>query len=152
MLTEKIAEDLKAAMRAKDDVRRRTLRSLRAALSKKEIAGRQDEQRVALTEQDELNVLQKEAKQRRDSIQQYEEYGRDDLAERERAELEVIEAYLPARLSDEDLGRILHEIIQHTGATSQKDMGRVMGEAMKRLRGQVQGRRVQQRVQEMLGD
>lgn len=152
MLKQKIADDLKAAMRAKDDVRRRTLRSLRAALSEQEIAGRQSGEGVTLTEQEELAVLQKQAKQRRESIQQYEEHGRDDLAERERAELEVIEHYLPDRLSEEDLGRVLHEIIQRTGATSRKDMGRVMGEAMKRLRGRAQGRRVQERVQQMLGD
>lgn len=152
MLKQKIANDLKAAMRAQDDVRRRTLRSLRAALSEKEIAGRQGEGTVSLTEQEELTVIQKQAKQRRDSIQQYEEAGRDDLAERERAELEVIEEYLPAQLSEEELGSVLHEIIQHTGATTRKDMGRVMGEAMKRLRGRVQGRRVQERVQEMLSE
>ncbi|PSQ79675.1 MAG: hypothetical protein BRD46_06055 [Bacteroidetes bacterium QS_8_68_15] len=104
MLKERIAEDLKTAMRNQDEVRRRTLRSLRAA-----------------------------------------------LREKERAELAVIETYLPERLSDEELERELHEIIERTGATSQNDMGQVMGEAMERLRGRVQGRRVQQRVQEMLG-
>jgi uncharacterized protein YqeY len=151
MLKEKLADDLKEAMRARDDVRRRTLRSLRAALMEKEIAGREGKD-TTLTEQEELNVLQKQAKQRRDSMQQYDEYGRDDLAERERAELDVIESYLPDRLTDEDLDRILHDIVEDTGASSMGDMGSVMGEAMKRLRGRAQGGRVRQRVQKILSE
>jgi uncharacterized protein YqeY len=156
MLKERIAEDLKTAMRNQNEVRRRTLRSLRAALREKELDEHQEgepegEPSAVLTEQQERTVLQKQAKQRRESLQQYEEAGRDDLAEKERAELAVIETYLPERLSDEELERELHEIIERTGATSQNDMGQVMGEAMERLRGRVQGRRVQQRVQEMLG-
>ena len=152
MLKERIAEDLKTAMRNQNEVRRRTLRSLRAALREKELDEHQEgEPSAVLTEQQERTVLQKQAKQRRESLQQYEEAGRDDLAEKERAELAVIETYLPERLSDEELERELHEIIERTGATSQNDMGQVMGEAMERLRGRVQGRRVQQRAQEMLG-
>jgi uncharacterized protein YqeY len=152
MLKERIAEDLKTAMRNQNEVRRRTLRSLRAALREKELDEHQEgEPSAVLTEQQERTVLQKQAKQRRESLQQYEEAGRDDLAEKERAELAVIETYLPERLSDEELERELHEIIERTGATSQNDMGQVMGEAMERLRGRAQGRRVQQRVQEMLG-
>lgn len=149
MLKEKIADDLKEAMRARDDVRRRTLRSLRAALMEKEIAGREGGAGT-LSEQQGLSVLQKQAKQRRDSIQQFDEAGRDDLAAQEREELEVIEGYLPDELSDEALDGELRKIIQRTGASSPQDMGRVMGAAMQELRGRVQGGRVQQHVQQLL--
>lgn len=148
-LKERIAADLKDAMRAKDDVRRRTLRSLRAALMEKEIAGRQDGEGT-LTEQEELSVARKEAKQRRDAIAQYEDAGREDLAEKERAELAVLEDYLPQPLSEEEMRKELHAVVQEVGATSPSDMGKVMQEAMRRLRGRADGGRVQQLVQQML--
>jgi uncharacterized protein YqeY len=146
MLEDQIADDLKAAMRAKDDARRRALRSLRAALAEKARTGGE------LAEEDEREVLQKQAKQRREALQQYEDAGRDDLAEKERAELAVIEDYLPERLSDEELDRELEAIIEETGAASMSDMGRVMGTAMDRLRGRAQGGRVQKHVQALLSD
>ena len=146
MLEDQIADDLKAAMRAKDDARRRALRSLRAALAEKARAGGE------LAEEDERKVLQKQAKQRREALQQYEDAGRDDLAEKERAELAVIEDYLPERLSDEELDRELEAIIEETGAASMSDMGRVMGTAMDRLRGRAQGGRVQKHVKALLSD
>ena len=146
MLEDQIADDLKAAMRAKDDARRRALRSLRAALAEKARTGGE------LAEDDEREVLQKQAKQRREALQQYEDAGRDDLAEKERAELAVIEDYLPERLSDEELDRELEAIIEETGAASMSDMGRVMGTAMDRLRGRAQGGRVQEHVQALLTD
>jgi len=146
MLEDQIADDLKAAMRAKDDARRRALRSLRAALAEKARTGGE------LAEEDEMKVLQKQAKQRREALQQYEDAGRDDLAEKERAELAVIEDYLPERLSDEELDRELEAIIEETGAASMSDMGRVMGTAMDRLRGRAQGGRVQKHVKALLSD
>jgi uncharacterized protein YqeY len=146
MLEDQIADDLKAAMRAKDDARRRALRSLRAALAEKARTGGE------LAEEDERKVLQKQAKQRREALQQYEDAGRDDLAEKERAELAVIEDYLPERLSDEELDRELEAIIEETGAASMSDMGRVMGTAMDRLRGRAQGGRVQKHVKALLSD
>ncbi|PSQ83158.1 MAG: glutamyl-tRNA amidotransferase [Bacteroidetes bacterium QS_7_67_15] len=146
MLEDQIADDLKAAMRAKDDARRRALRSLRAALAEKARTGGE------LAEEDEREVLQKQAKQRREALQQYEDAGRDDLAEKERAELAVIEDYLPERLGDEELDRELEAIIEETGAASMSDMGRVMGTAMDRLRGRAQGGRVQKHVKALLSD
>lgn len=146
MLEDQIADDLKAAMRAKDDARRRALRSLRAALAEKARTGGE------LAEEDERKVLQKQAKQRREALQQYEDAGRDDLAEKERAELAVIEDYLPERLGDEELDRELEAIIEETGAASMSDMGRVMGTAMDRLRGRAQGGRVQKHVKALLSD
>src|SRR5690606_30279079 len=103
-----------------------------------------------LTEEDHLAVVQKQAKQRRDAAEQFRAAGRADLAEREEAELAVIEAYLPAQLPDEEIHRVVHEIVQRTGATSMKDIGRVMGEAMSALKGQADGRRVQAAVRALL--
>lgn len=151
MIRDKIAEDLKAAMRARDKVRLRTLRSLRAALTDAEIAERKGG-KAELTEQQELTVLQKQARQRRESIDQYVDAGRSDLADRERDELRVIEEYLPGRLSDEELREVLREIIEDVGATSSGDMGRVMGAAMQRLRGRADGSRVRKHVETLLAE
>jgi uncharacterized protein len=149
MLKERLSDDLKTAMRAKDPVRLRTIRSLRAALLELEIEERQGGEAM-LSEDQELQVLQRQAKQRRDAITQYEGAGREDLAEKERAELAVIETYLPDQLSDEEVVRVLHQVIVGVGAASPRDMGKVMGEAIRLLRGRASGRRVQQLAQEML--
>lgn len=149
-LKERIADDLKDAMRAQDDVRRRTLRSLRSALMKEEISKREGGT-GELTEQQELSVLQKEAKQRRESMEQFEEAGREDLAQKERDELAVIEDYLPTKLSDEELRDMLEAIIDDVGASSMADMGAVMGRAMGELRGRADGNRVREMVESLLG-
>jgi len=91
-------------------------------------------------------------KQRRESIEQYEEAGREDLVETERAEMEVLEEYLPERLSDDELAERIDAIVDAVGATSMADMGAVMGRAMDELRGRVDGNRVRKRVQDVLSD
>jgi uncharacterized protein YqeY len=149
-LLDRIDTDLKQAMRDKDKVRLRTLRSVRAALQNKAIEQRQGGADVVLSEQDQLAVLRKQANQRKDSIKQYENAGREDLAEKERAELAVIEEYLPAALSDEELEETLQVIIDDVGAESMADMGSVMGWAMSELRGRADGSRVQQTVRDLL--
>lgn len=149
-LKERIADDLKEAMRAQDDIRRRTLRSLRSALMKEEISKREGG-KGELNEQQELSVLQKEAKQRRESMEQFDEAGRKDLAQREREELAVIEEYLPQKLSDEELRDKLEAIIDDVGASSMADMGKVMGRAMGELRGRADGNRVREMVESLLG-
>ena len=148
-LKDRIASDLKDAMRAQDDVRRRTLRSIRSALMRKEIDEREGG-KGTLTEQQELSVLQKEAKQRRESLEQFESAGRDDLAEKEREELAVIEQYLPSRLSEDKLREKIQSIIDDVGASSMADMGAVMGRAMGALRGRADGNRVREIVEELL--
>ncbi len=142
MLKDKLADDLKSAMRSKDAVRLRTIRALRAALMEKEIELREGGTAV-LTEEEELAVLQKQAKQRRDSIEQYEEADREDLRKKEEEELEVIEAYLPRQLGDEEVRDVVRQVIDETGAASKADMGKVMGAAMGKLRGRAEGRTVQ---------
>jgi uncharacterized protein YqeY len=138
-------------MRNKDKVRLRTLRSLRAALKNKEIDQRQDGAETVLSEQDQLAVLRKQVNQRKDSIEQYEEAERDDLVEKEQEELDVLDEYMPAQLSDEELEEKLQSIIDEVGAESMADMGSVMGRAMSELRGKADGGRVQSVVKQLLG-
>lgn len=144
-LQERLAHDLKDAMRAKDQVRLLAIRSLRAAILEKEKEGT-----GPASDDDLLAIVQKQAKQRRDAIEQYEAAGREDLAQRERDELAIIGRYLPAQLSDDEIRRVVHEIVTRTGATSMKDMGRVMGEAMTELRNRADGNRVREVVQDLL--
>jgi hypothetical protein len=149
-IVDRLNEDLKAAMRAKDKVRLRTLRSLRSALKNKEIDQRQGGADTVLSEQDQLAVLRKEVSQRKDSIEQYEAAGRADLVEKEQAELAVLEEYLPAPMSDDELRSRLEAIVEEVGASSMGDMGPVMGRAMSELRGRVDGSRVQEMVRDLL--
>ncbi len=150
MLNDQIAKDLKDAMRARDDVRRRTLRSLRAALMEAEIGAREGGTGGTLSEDEELRILQRQAKQRRDAMEQFEKAGRADLAQKEEDELNVIKSYLPQPLTDEEMRQVLHEIITEVRARGPEDMGKVMGQAMQRLRGRAQGHRVQAQVKDIL--
>jgi len=145
MLKETLARDLKDAMRQQDKVRLGAIRMVQSAITEREKAGT-----GPISEDDVQAVVAKQAKQRRDSIRQFRDAGRDDLADREEAELGYIEAYLPAQATDEDIHRVVHEIVQRTGATSMKDMGRVMGEAMNALKGVAEGSRVQAVVKALL--
>jgi uncharacterized protein YqeY len=142
-LKNRITDDLKDAMRAKDKARLRTLRSLRSALMEKEIGEREGGEGTLADEQ-ELQVVRKQAKQRCESIEQYEDAGRDDLAQKEREELDVLDEYLPRQLSESEIEDVVDEIIEETGASSMADMGSVMGPAMQRLRGRADGEQVQQ--------
>ena len=150
-LNDQLTDDLKQAMKTKDAVRLRTIRSLRAAIKEKEIEERQGGE-AQLSEEQVLAVLQKQAKQRRDAITQYEEAGRDDLSAKEHEELAVIEAYLPKQLSDDEIRSVVQEIVAATGASSMRDMGKVMGAAMQRLRGRADGRCINEMVRELLSD
>jgi uncharacterized protein YqeY len=137
-------------MREKDKVRLRTLRSLRAAITNKEIDKRQDGTEKALDDQEQLALVRKQVKQRKDSIEQYDKADREDLVEKEQAEIDVLQEYLPDPLDDDELTETLEAIIDEVGAESMADMGAVMGRAMSELRGRVDGRRVQERVQDLL--
>ncbi len=149
---DRLNEDLKQAMRDKDKVRRRTLRSLRAALKNKEIDQRENGEEASLSEQDQLAVLRKQVSQREDSIEQYEKAGRDDLVQKEQDELDILEEYMPDPLSEEELEETLQEIIDEVGAESMADMGPVMGRAMDELRGRIDGSRVQEKAQKVLSE
>ena len=148
-LNDQLTEDLKQAMKAKDAVRLRTIRSLRAALKEKEISERRDGE-AHLSEEQVLAIVQKKAKQRRDAIAQYEPAGRDDLAAKEQEELEIIETYLPKQLSDEEIRRVVQEVVAATGASSMREMGTVMSATMEQLRGRADGRRISEIARELL--
>jgi hypothetical protein len=150
MLRERLERDQETAMREKDPVKLRTIRSLRAAIQTQEIANRGSQGR-ALDEEAVLAILAKQAKQRRDSIEQFRKGGRSDLVSQELAELMVIESYLPSQLSDEEIESSIREIVIDVGATGPSSMGKVMGAAMERLRGVADGKRVQEIVRKVIG-
>ncbi|MGK7899843.1 MAG: GatB/YqeY domain-containing protein [Hormoscilla sp.] len=149
-LKDRITSDIKAAMKSRDKVRLETVRSIKKLLLEKEVSVRPQGQE-ALTEAQELEVLAQLAKQRRESIEQYRQAGREDLVAQESQELAIVEEYLPRQLSDEEVGAIIDEIIAQVGASSPKDMGKVMGPAMQQLKGQADGKKVQQLVKAKLG-
>lgn len=148
-LKDRISEDIKAAMKSKDKVRLETVRSIKKVLLEKEVSARGEGQE-GLTEAQEMEVLMQVAKQRRDSIVQYRQAGREELAQQEAAELAIVEEYLPQQLSDAEIEAVVIEIMAEVGATSAKDMGKVMAPAMQRLKGQADGKKVQEIVKAQL--
>lgn len=147
-LFDQISNDIKEAMKAKDKVKLETLRNVKKFfLEAKTAPGAND----TLTDDAALKIMQKLVKQGKDSVAVYEQQGRADLAEAELAQVKVIEAYLPKQLSAEELEARLKEIIARTGATSGKDMGKVMGVASKELAGLAEGRAISAKVKELLG-
>ncbi|NTU93478.1 MAG: GatB/YqeY domain-containing protein [Chlorobiaceae bacterium] len=148
-LKERIDLELKESLKSGDKCRLNTIRSIRAAFLEKEVSVRVGGKAV-LSDEQELEVLVSLAKKRRDAIEQFTAGNRADLAENEAAELKVIEEYLPAPVSDEEVESVIREIVARSGATSMKDMGKVMGEAMKALKGKADGTKVQNVVKSML--
>ena len=145
-LTEKINADMKDAMKAGDKVRLETLRSIRAGILEFEKSGAGRD----MTPDDEIGVLNAAAKKRRDAIQMYTENNRSEAAAKEEAELAIITEYLPAQLNAEELKAAIAELIQSTGASSPSDFGKVMGAAMKSLKGKADGNLIQAAVKELL--
>jgi hypothetical protein len=148
-LKDRIGEDIKTAMKAKDKIRLETVRSIKKAILDKEVALRPQGQ-DSLTEAQEIELLAQQAKQRRDSIEQFQKAGREDLAAKESQELAIIETYLPKQVSDDELNTIIDEIITAVGANSVKDLGKVMGEAMQQLKGKADGKKIQALVKDKL--
>ena len=148
-LKDQISADIKSAMKAKDKIRLETVRSIKKVLLEKESEIR-GKGRDELTPDEEMAILIQQAKQRRDSIEQYTKAGREDLADQEAQELSVIEAYLPSQLSDEEVAAAIDEIIASVGASGPRDMGKVMGPAMQKLKGQADGKKVQELVKAKL--
>lgn len=146
-LEQKINQDIKTAMLAKDNARLRGLRAIKAAilLAKTEKAANEE-----LTEEAEIKVLQKLVKQRKESGEIYKAQGRDDLYQIELEEQNVIEEYLPKQLSREEIEEIVKKIIAETGASGMKDMGRVMGVANAQLAGRADGRTISEIVKSSL--
>lgn len=146
-LEEKIAKDLIVAMKAKDEVTLRGIRAVKSAI----LLVKTDGSGQALDEPREVQLLQKLVKTRQESLDIYTKNNRPELAEKEREEIEVIKRYLPAMLEGEELENILREIVAETGATSAKDMGKVMGAANKQLAGKADGRAISEIVKKLLG-
>jgi len=140
-LQDKIDQDIKSAMLAKDNARLRGLRAIKAAIL---LAKTEKGPSEALTEDAELKVLQKLAKQRKESAEIYQQQNRDDLFQIEMEELSVIESYLPKQLSQEEVEAAVKQIIEQTGASGPKDMGKVMGLANQQLAGKADGKTVSQ--------
>jgi len=120
-LKAQISEDMKNAMRAKDSVRLGTIRLLQAAIKQREV-----DERIELTDPDVISVIEKMLKQRRDSIAAYESADRVDLADVEKAEVVILQTYLPQQLTEEEISALLEKVVTDTGAASIKDMGKVM--------------------------
>ncbi len=145
-LRAQIRADVKAAMRRRDKARLAVLRLIEAALKQKEV-----DERVELDKSGVVAVLGKLAKQHRDSIDQFEQAGRDDLVEKERFELEVVQSYLPQPLDEEEVRRIIQDVVKATGAESMRDMGRVMGLLKPKLQGRADMAKVSALVKAQLG-
>lgn len=145
-LNETLTEHMKEAMKTKDKVRLSVIRMIRAALQNEAI----NKGVKTLSEVDELSVLAREVKQRNDSLEQFKKAGRDDLVKQVEKELEILKAYMPDPLSDEELEDLIKQAIEQTGATDKKDFGKVMGVVMPQVKGKADGARVQKLVQKLL--
>ena len=143
---QKINEDLKESMKSGDKLRLETLRSLRASIIEFSKSGTGKD----MSEEDSQKILLNASKKRKDAIEMYKQAGRQDLLEKEESELAIIAAYLPEQLSESEVVDALKSIIQQAGAEGPKDMGKVMGLAMKELRGQADGTLVQQCLKQLL--
>ena len=146
-LLNSLTEELKAAMRAKDSLKLEALRAIKSAvlLAKTATAGDND-----LTEEEEIKLLQKLVKQRKDSAVIFKEQNRDDLATPEEAQAEVIAQFLPEQLSQQEIEQIVDEIVAKTGAQGMKDMGKVMGMASKEMAGKADGKTISTIVKQKL--
>jgi len=148
-LKDRISDEIKTAMKAKDKLRLETVRGIKKVIIEKEsdirASGREE-----LTEDEELAIVMQLAKQRRDSIKQFTDAGRDELAEKEAKELTILEEYLPAQLSDADIEAAVEAAIAAVGASGPRDMGKVMGPVMQKLKGKADGGKVQEIVKAKL--
>jgi hypothetical protein len=144
-LTDRVRADMTEAMKAQEKERLSTLRMLQSALKNEQINVGHE-----LSDEEAMTVIRKAVKQRQDSIEQYTNAGRAELAEKERSEMELLRTYLPAELSAEELESGIREIIASTGAQSKKDLGKVMKEATARFKGRVDGKKVQEAVSRLL--
>ncbi|EOX8366573.1 GatB/YqeY domain-containing protein [Campylobacter coli] len=144
-LKEQILNDIKEAMRQKDDFKRDTLRTLNAAFKQVEV-----DERIELSDERILKIIANEIKKRKDAIELYSKGGREDLAQKEQKEIALFESYLPQQLSDEELQAALKEMIANLGVSSLKDQGLVMKEAKAKFGARVDGKRLNVTLRELL--
>ena len=146
MLLERITEDMKQAMRDRAKDRLSTIRLILAAIKQQEI-----DRRVTLEDAEVLAILDKMVKQRRDSIEQFDKAGRDDLSSKESFEIEIIQAYLPSPLSDDEISALIADAITTSGAESMRDMGKVMGLLKPKMQGRADMGKVSGLIKSQLG-
>ncbi len=144
-LEQKLVDDMKSAMKSGDKMVLGTIRMLRAQLKNASIAKGKD-----LSDEDVIDILSREAKKRKESLELYKKGGRADLVEKEEKELAIITSYLPEQLSQDEIEKIVDEIIAETGAESLRDMGKVMGAVMQKVKGRADGKIVQEIVKKKL--
>lgn len=144
-LNEKLMADLKESMKNKDTVRKSVVTMIRAAIKQKEV-----DERVELTEEDILDIISKQQKQRKDALAEFEKAQREDLIEQTKQEIEIIASYLPKQLTDEELETIVKDAINEVHAQSMKDMGRIMGKVNEVAKGRVDGKRINEMVKKLL--
>jgi uncharacterized protein YqeY len=149
-LREQLTDDLKQAMRQQDETRKRTIRSVISAIKQAETGLDSSGQRVSLSENDLLALVAKQAKQRQESIVEYQKGGRQDLVAEEEAELAILEAYLPQQMGPAEIEAEARQVIAEVGATGPADLGQVMKPLMARLRGRADGKLANQIVRELL--
>lgn len=145
MLKEKLMSDLKEAMKDKDTLRKNVVQMIRAAILQVE-----KDKQIELEDNQIIEIIAKESKKRKDSLEDYEKSGRQDLIEQIKSEIEIISAYLPKQLSKEEITNIVKEIINETGATSIKDMGKVMKSAKEKIGAAADGKTINEIVRELL--
>ena len=145
-LKEQLKSDLKDAMRAKEIVKRDAIRSINTMIKQIEV-----DQRIELDDGEIIKLIQKGIKQREEAITQFKDAGRDDLVENEQSQIDVFSIYLPKQLSDAELETAIQEIIDEVGATSMKDMGKIMNPAKEKLGGSADGKRINEMVKKILG-
>lgn len=146
-LAERLAEDMKQAMRSKDKMRLSVLRLVKAAIRNTEI-----DKKITLGDEEIVGILRKEVKQRKETMTTIEGSGRDDLIEELKLELEILGEYLPAEMDEAQIELLVQEVIRKVGATSKADLGKVMPVVMKRIGGQAEGRTINRIVQQVLGN
>ncbi|MCV6607912.1 MAG: GatB/YqeY domain-containing protein [Campylobacterales bacterium] len=145
-LKAQIQSDIKDAMRAKEVLKRDTLRSLSAEIKQVEV-----DERIEVNDERTIALIQKMIKKRNDSITEYKKGNREDLAEKEQGEIDILSEYMPKQLSDEELEAKVKEIIEKTGATSGKDMGKIMGMSAKEIGALADNKRISQMAKKLLG-
>ncbi|GIP35837.1 GatB/YqeY domain-containing protein [Paenibacillus sp. J2TS4] len=144
-LSDRLNEDMKQAMKSQDKFRLSVIRMIRSAIKNIEI-----DQRRSLDDNEVLDIISREIKQRKDSLQEFEKAGREDLAQSAKAEIAVIAEYLPQQLTEEEVKVLVQQTIQETGASSKADMGKVMAALMPKVKGRTDGKLVNQLVQQLL--
>ncbi len=144
-LKQRINDDVKSAMRGKDKAHLVVLRMILAAIKQKEV-----DERIELDDEQILAVLDKMAKQHRDSIEQFQQGGRDDLVKKENFELEIVQTYLPSQLSDDEINQLIKDAMAETGASSMQDMGQVMGTLKPKLQGRADMGKVSGLIKQLL--